>query len=218
MQYPLPLQLRIDVLHIQRVTGAPPPLPDLDSFAARRKADDRARLAATLAEAGKGDVKAFEELYRRTSAKLFGVCLRIFADRSEAEEALQDAYITIWNKAASFDVSRASPITWLATVTRNRAIDRLRARGKAGFASLEEASEVADPAPLADARLLADADDQALGGCIASLEARDADFIRSAFLRGATYVDLAERENLPLGTVKSRIRRALIKLRECLGS
>jgi RNA polymerase sigma-70 factor, ECF subfamily len=185
-------------------------------FAARRVADDRARLAATLVRAGQGDASAFEELYRRTSAKLFGVCLRIFADRSEAEEALQDAYITIWNKAATFDATRASPITWLATVTRNRAIDRLRASGKAGLAPLDEASEVADPAPLADARLLADADDRALTGCIETLEGRDADFIRSAFLRGATYADLAARDALPLGTVKSRIRRALMKLRECL--
>lgn len=185
-------------------------------FVQRRAAEERAQLADILTSTGRGNRAAFETLYQRTSTKLFGVCLRIFADRTEAEDALQDAYITIWNKAATFDPGRASPITWLATVTRNRAIDRLRQKGKAGLAPLDEANEVADPAPLAEARLLADAEDHALNGCIQTLESRDADFIRAAFLRGATYAELATRDAVPLGTVKSRIRRALIKLRECL--
>jgi RNA polymerase sigma-70 factor, ECF subfamily len=177
---------------------------------------DRAQLAARLEASGRGDAAAFEDLYRRTSAKLFGICLRIFPDRQEADDALQDAYITIWNKAGTYDAARASPITWLATVTRNRAIDRLRSRGKAGLASLDEASEIADSAPLAEAQLIASSEDKALHACVGALEARDAGFIRAAFMGGATYADLAVKEGLPLSTVKSRIRRALIKLRECL--
>jgi RNA polymerase sigma-70 factor, ECF subfamily len=176
----------------------------------------RARLADALLRTGRGDRSAFETLYRATSAKLFGVCLRIFPDRAEAEEALQDAYLTIWNKAASFESGRASPISWLVAVTRNRAIDRLRARGRAGLAPLDEAAEVADPAPLADAQLLSGDEDRSLHRCIDGLDGRDAHFIRSAFLGGATYADLATREGQPLGTVKSRIRRALIKLRACM--
>ncbi len=176
----------------------------------------RARLADALVRTGHGDRSAFEAVYRATSAKLFGVCLRIFPDRNEAEEALQDAYLTIWNKAASFESGRASPISWLVAVTRNRAIDRLRARGKAGMTSLDEAAEIADPAPLADAQLLASGENHVLHGCIEALERRDANFIRSAFIGGATYADLAAREGEPLGTVKSRIRRALIKLRGCM--
>jgi RNA polymerase sigma-70 factor, ECF subfamily len=176
----------------------------------------RARLADALVRAGRGDRSAFEAVYQATSAKLFGVCLRIFPDRHEAEEALQDAYLTIWNKAASFEAGRASPISWLVAVTRNRAIDRLRAKGKAGFASLDEAAEIADSAPLAEAQLLAAGEDAVLHGCINGLEQRDAHFIRSAFIGGATYADLAQREGEPLGTVKSRIRRALIKLRACM--
>lgn len=176
----------------------------------------RARLAEALLRTGRGDRLAFEQVYRATSAKLFGVCLRIFPDRNEAEEALQDAYLTIWNKAASFEAGRASPISWLVAVTRNRAIDRLRARGKAGLTSLDEAAEIADPAPLADARLQTDGEDRMLNGCIEDLEQRDARFIRSAFMGGATYAELAHREGEPLGTVKSRIRRALIKLRACM--
>lgn len=176
----------------------------------------RARLAEALIRTGRGDRSAFEAVYKATSAKLFGVCLRIFPDRNEAEEALQDAYLTIWNKAASFETGRASPISWLVAVTRNRAIDRLRARGKAGMTSLDEAAEIADPAPLADAQLLASGEDNVLHGCIEGLERRDAHFIRSAFIGGATYADLAAREGEPLGTVKSRIRRALVKLRGCM--
>lgn len=179
-------------------------------------AERRARLADNIIRAGQGDRAAFETVYKATSAKLFGVCLRIFPDRNEAEEALQEAYLTIWNKAASFEAGRASPISWLVAVTRNRAIDRLRARGKAGLASLDEAAEIADPAPLADARMLASSEDRVLHGCIEGLEHRDAHFIRCAFIGGATYADLATREGEPLGTVKSRIRRALIKLRGCM--
>jgi RNA polymerase sigma-70 factor, ECF subfamily len=176
----------------------------------------RAKLAEALLRTGQGDRSAFETVYKATSAKLFGVCLRIFPDRNEAEEALQDAFLTIWNKAATFESGRASPISWLVTVTRNRAIDRLRSMGKAGLTPLDEAAEVADPAPLAEAQLLARSEDAVLHHCIGGLEQRDAHFIRSAFIGGATYADLAHQEGQPLGTIKSRIRRALIKLRMCM--
>lgn len=176
----------------------------------------RAKLVDALIRTGRGDRTAFETLYKTTSAKLFGVCLRIFPDRIDAEEALQDAYLTIWNKASSFEAGRASPVSWLVTVTRNRAIDRLRLRSRTGFTSLDQASEIVDPVPLADAQLLAASEQASLAGCIDALEQRDAHFIRSAFMGGATYADLAKREGQPLGTVKSRIRRALIRLRLCL--
>jgi RNA polymerase sigma-70 factor, ECF subfamily len=176
----------------------------------------RARLNDALLRTGRGDRSAFESLYRATSAKLFGVCLRIFPDRNEAEEALQDAYLTIWNRASSFQSGRASPISWLVAVTRNRAIDRLRAAGKAVYVPVDEANEIADTAPRADAQLFAASEDKILHGCIEGLEPRDAHFIRSAFLGGATYAQLADAESAPLATVKSRIRRALIKLRACM--
>lgn len=176
----------------------------------------RARLTDALVRTGEGDRSAFETVYKATSAKLFGVCLRIFPDRAEAEEALQEAYLTIWNKAASFEAGRASPISWLVTVTRNRAIDRLRSKGKVGLTALDEAAEIADPAPLADAQMLVASDNRVLNGCIEDLNQRDAHFIRCAFVEGATYAELASSEDEPLGTVKSRIRRALIKLRSCM--
>src|SRR6195256_2922690 len=87
----------------------------------------RSQLAAALARVATGDRAALRLVYQDTSAKLFGVCLRILNDRSEAEDVIQDVYLTVWRKAGSFDPSRASPITWLVAIARNRAIDRLRA-------------------------------------------------------------------------------------------
>ncbi len=178
---------------------------------------DRGLLSDALVKTGGGDRAAFEFVYRKTSAKLFGVCLRIFPERAEAEEALQDAYINIWNRAGRYEPGRFSPISWLVAVTRNRAIDRLRSGGKMRAAPIEAASLIADNAPLADAMLQSQDDDNALQACIETLESRDAIFIRAAFLNGMTYAELADQEALPLGTVKIRIRRALLKLRNCLG-
>ena len=92
----------------------------------------RSQLAAALVRVAGGDRAALRIVYQDTSAKLFGVCLRILKDRSEAEDVLQDVYLTVWRKAATFDPGRASPITWMVAIARNRAIDRLRARGAGG--------------------------------------------------------------------------------------
>lgn len=189
---------------------------DAIQMAIARATRERELLSDALGRVGIGDRKAFEFLYRRTSAKLFGVCLRIFGNRNEAEEALQDAYLTIWNRAAAFDRDRASPISWLVAVTRNRAIDRLRARDKGKSVDLEEALAIPDPSPNAE-KLLSEKDNaRVVDTCIERLDDRDANFIRAAFWNGRTYADLAVAESTPLPTVKSRIRRALIKLRHCL--
>lgn len=189
---------------------------EVSQLASARAVRERDLLSDALARVSLGDRKAFEFLYRRTSAKLFGVCIRIFGERSEAEDALQDAFLTIWNRAAAFDRAKASPISWLVAVTRNRAIDRLRARERGKPVPVDEAFAIADPAPDAEAQLAAAGDRRAVTHCIDRLDARDAGFIRAAFWQGRTYADLAVAEASPLPTVKSRIRRALIKLRHCL--
>jgi RNA polymerase sigma-70 factor (ECF subfamily) len=176
----------------------------------------RARLVAALAAVATGDRRAFHELYQRTSAKLYGVCCRILGEGQDAEDALQEAYANVWRRADRFDASRASPITWLAAIARNAAIDKLRARGTRGTAPVEDAFEIADTAPLADT-LVEQADDaRRLHGCLGELARGEASLIRTAFLEGASYPELAARAGEPLGTIKSRIRRALIKLRACL--
>src|SRR5215831_3598924 len=89
--------------------------------------ENRSQLVAALARVAGGDRAALQTVYQGTSAKLFGVCLRILNDKSEAEDVLQEVYLTVWRKASSFDPARASPITWLVAIARNRSIDRLRA-------------------------------------------------------------------------------------------
>lgn len=177
----------------------------------------RDELAVALVQAGQGDRSAFRTVYEATSAKLFGVCLRILPDRQTAEDVLQDTYVTVWRKAASFDASRASPITWLVTIARNRAIDRLRsAAPMRNAAPVEDAHDLADSGPLAS-DLVEQADEAArLNGCLETLEDRARAVIRTAFFEGATYDELARRENVPLGTMKSWIRRGLMRLRSCL--
>lgn len=177
---------------------------------------DAASLAVTLERVADGDRSAFEEVYRRTAVKLFGVCLRILPMRQEAEEALQEAYLLVWRKAATFDATKGSAMTWLITLTRNRAVDRLRGAGRFVAGPIELADQVPDPAPAASTRLEISQDERRVAECIEMLGAGDAALIRTAFFEGATYADLAQRAAKPLGTIKSRIRRALLMLRDCL--
>ena len=176
----------------------------------------RERLAHALAAVARGDRTAFHQVYQSTSAKLYGICCRILGEGQDAEDALQEAYVNVWRRAERFDASRASPITWLAAIARNTAIDRLRARGNRSTAPIDEAFEVEDTAPRADAMIEEAGESARLYGCLGELGGRDAALIRTAFLEGATYPELADRAQEPLGTIKSRIRRALMKLRECL--
>jgi RNA polymerase sigma-70 factor (ECF subfamily) len=194
--------------------GACQTLPMNDAPRATRQ---RGRLADDLMKVAGGDRSAFAEVYRSTSAKLFGICLRILNNRSEAEEALQEAYVNVWRKAEAFDPARSSPITWLAALARNKAIDRLRARGSRPAEALGvEALALPDPAASAPERIEASEERRQLSRCIDELETNQARAIRTAFFRGATYAELAAEERVPLGTLKSWIRRGLLRLRECL--
>lgn len=175
----------------------------------------RGELVALLGAVGGGDQAAFAALYDRTSAKLYGVCVRLLGQGPEADEVLQDVYVTVWRKAERFDAGKASPITWLAVIARNKAIDRLRSRRMATD-TIDHASEVADDRPSALDLIEESQDRDRLTACVEELDDRPQAMIRAAFLDGCTYSSLASREDVPLGTMKSWIRRALIKLRECL--
>jgi RNA polymerase sigma factor (sigma-70 family) len=176
----------------------------------------RARLAQALARVADGDRAALEYVYRATSAKLFGIIVRILDDRGDAEDVLQEVYVSLWQKAGSFDASRASPITWLGIMARNRAIDRLRSKRARSAGPLEEAGDIADGSPRADALMESASESSRLSACLAQLAAKQSDALRSAFFGGFTYAELAQRAKVPLGTMKSGIRRALLQLRECM--
>ena len=180
---------------------------------------DEARqfLVGRLQAVAEGDRSALRDLYDKTSAKLFGVCLRILPDREEAEDVLQEVYLTVWNKAERFDPMRASPITWLATIARNRAIDRLRAIGPRAYdRPVDEALDLAAADPDALTVLERTEENQQLVDCLNTLDERAKGAIVSAFYGGQTYEELALREKTPLGTMKSLIRRGLAKLKGCL--
>jgi len=180
----------------------------------------RTRLAAALAMVGRGDRAALRQVYEMTAAKLFGICLRICGERASAEDVLQTVYIKVWERAGQFDAARASPITWLATIARNAAIDwRRSVAGRAARDTLPEqaAFAVADDTPRADQSLVAAEEGDRLHHCLGELEDRTRVCIRAAFFDGSTYAELAARENVPLGTMKSWIRRGLLRLKDCLG-
>jgi RNA polymerase sigma factor (sigma-70 family) len=178
----------------------------------------RTKLTALLLRVSRADRAALHELYRLTSAKLFAVCLRILMDRTEAEDVLQEVYLTIWNKAAQFDAERGlSPMTWMISIARNRALDRLRAK-KRRFGDLDEAAEIPDISPLADAVLATRQTAELLAACLQQLDARAEAAIRGAFFGGQTYELLARTAEIPLGSMKSLIRRGLMRLRLCLES
>ncbi len=172
-----------------------------------------AELSALLARAATGDQAAFQQFYDRTAAKLFGIIVRILVERGDAEDVLQEVYVTVWRKAAEFDAARASPVTWVATIARNRAIDRLRARGSRPAAPIDDAMDVRDDSPGADILLEAAGEAARVQTALAALEPRHADAIRSCYFEGLTYEALAVREGVPVGTLKSWVRRGLLRMR-----
>jgi RNA polymerase sigma-70 factor, ECF subfamily len=179
----------------------------------------RAAHGELLAQVALGNRAAFETLYRTTADKLFGICVRVLNERAEAEEVLQEVFTAVWRKAAQFDPDKASAMSWLSTMARNKAIDRLRAQPmRAALMTLDVAEELADPgaSPAQQAEALTDSD--RLARCLDELEPRRRSLIREAFFGGFTYEELATRARAPLGSIKSWIRRGLLQLRTCLES
>jgi len=178
----------------------------------------REALRADIARLAGGDQSALERIYQATSAKLFGICLRILGDEREAEDALQETYVDLFRRAGRYDAARASPISWLACMARNRAVDRLRAGGKvrAGAVAEDAAYDVPDGDLPADAKLELDERDARIHHCLGKLEERQQSAIRRAFLGGETYAQLAKQDEIPVSTVKSRVHRGLAALKTCI--
>jgi RNA polymerase sigma factor (sigma-70 family) len=186
-------------------------------------------LSRLLARIALGDRGAFEALYRKTSASVFGVVLRINTDRGEAEEVLQEVYVNVWRSAGSFDVARSQPMAWLMSVARNRTIDSLR-RHKAEPATTSRFQSVGDdpddeqdilqsipseePGPM---ELLSRAGEVAnLERCMQALSREQRASIALAYYQGFSHQEIAQSLKQPLGSVKSWVRRGLLSLRACL--
>jgi RNA polymerase sigma-70 factor (ECF subfamily) len=190
----------------------------LEASTTSRSVGQGTPLEVLLSQVALGNRDAFEALYRGTAGQLFGICLRVLSERSEAEDALQDVYTTVWRKAAQFDATRASATAWLAMIARNKAIDRLRSMpARKVQTDIELAHELEDPGASPPQQAQAATDRVQLERCLDQLEPRRRALIRAAFFEGCTYEELATRLKSPLGSVKSWIRRSLLQLRECLG-
>lgn len=162
------------------------------------------------------DRVAFDRLYAATSTKLFGTCLRVLNDRPEAEDVVQEVFVKIWLKADRFAVTGQSPMSWLIAVARHQAIDRLRMRREAVGGLDDAALEIRDPAPGPEASAVAAAENRRLDGCLEQLEADKAGAVRAAYLDGDSYADLSARYDVPLNTMRTWLRRSLMRLKECL--
>ena len=170
------------------------------------------------------DRAAFRLLYSQTSSKLMGVLLRILATRTEAEDALQEVFTRVWLRAARYDAMKGRGMTWLISIARNHAIDRLRARPEDVKAlardedDLDPMEHVADTAPTAETRMIAAGEARRIAVCFDMLPPDRAEAVRGAYLNGLSYVELAERHDVPLNTMRTWLRRSLLRLKECLGA
>lgn len=178
-------------------------------------------LAKLLARAGRGDETAFADLYKATAPKLYGVAVRTLGRRDWAEEVLQDCFVKIWQHAAEYGAEFSQPMTWLTSIVRNRCIDWLRRPREEALPEDEDGEPVIDladerPGPLM--RLLDTEDCAWLARCMEKLVPRERQSIALAFFHGLSHSELAAHLALPIGTVKTWIRRGLEQLKECLAT
>ncbi len=186
--------------------------------------DERQKVDAELVQRiARGDRQAFSDLYDRFSGPLYGAALRVIRDPSEAQDIVHDAFVTLWEKASTFDTSRGNAFSWAVTLVRNRAIDRVRMRRRRaellaasapsdlGYSESGGAGSGSDSAQLGD-------ESRAVRAAVASLPLEQKRAVELAFFGGLTQEEIAHKLSEPLGTVKARIRRGLMKLRDSLAN
>jgi RNA polymerase sigma-70 factor (ECF subfamily) len=178
-------------------------------------ADDRALLRGVAA----GDKEALRQLYDRHSAVLFALALKVLTDHAEAEDVLQEAFVQVWKTAGSFDEGRGKPLGWLIMLTRSRAIDRLRSRKtrtRVTESAAKDALQTGEARTPADEALVSEGQ-RAVRAALKSLPPEQRVAIEMAYFGGLTQFEIAQQLSQPLGTVKTRIRNGMIRLRELLG-
>ena len=174
------------------------------------------KLAGLIARTALGDRAAFAELYHASAAKLFGVSLRIVRERPLAEEALQDSFVNIWNHASDYARAKSAPMTWMTAIVRNRSLDIVRRSREEPDVDDELTASLTDeragPAREAEARAQA----HAIDDCLRELDAEQRQTIALAFYHGLTHSELAAHLRRPIGTVKTHVRRGLLRIKDCL--
>jgi RNA polymerase sigma-70 factor, ECF subfamily len=188
-------------------------------------ASDRSQEEAdreVLALVARGDQRAFSRLYDRLSGPLYSLALRMLGDAAEAQDALQDVFLQLWRRAGSYDADQSSVFSWAILMTRSRVIDRLRARGRRLRVVSASTDDDASRAAIADASTVESAADTAdrneeavrVRSSVSKLPAEQREAIEMAFFNDLTHDEIAAALGQPLGTIKARIRRGLLKLRE----
>jgi RNA polymerase sigma-70 factor (ECF subfamily) len=179
---------------------------------------DDEQLVALFARIVHQDQRALERLYDTTAPRVHGLVLRIVGRRALAEEVVEDTFWQVWRQAARFDPARGRPMTWLLAMARSRAIDALRRDQRFRHDELpdDDVADGAECAPPPQDLLAATRDHAAVHAALAALDARSRQLVALAFFRGLTHEEIALQQALPLGTVKSLIRRALQQLRRAL--
>lgn len=176
--------------------------------------DSNPSLESLLAQTARGDRRAFQQLYRGSSAHLFGAALRIVQDRSLAEEAVQEAYLQIWNNAGTYRAETAPALAWMATIARYRALD-IRRRLPAFQISLDENPALGE-LPAAGMAPGEGHLEPMLDECLNQLSEQGRQAVLLTYTEGHTHAELARKLKAPLGSVKSWVRRGLLQLRDCL--
>jgi RNA polymerase sigma-70 factor (ECF subfamily) len=187
----------------------------LDVLAARSKSTLRAELAEALEKTGRGDRAAFAKIYTMTARKLYGIVVRILGRRDLAEDVLQEVYLRVWQHAREFDRAAGSPITWLATIARNRALDEGKRKTTRSLNDFPEVLQLASADdPLADVEL--NEEHSRLLACLDELQPEKRHLILLAYYYGMTREEIAHHTGRPVATVKTWLRRSLAQLRERL--
>jgi RNA polymerase sigma-70 factor, ECF subfamily len=208
--------------HTSRREAMPPPRMS-PSQASEPSAEDRNReQAALVAAMARGDQTAMGNLYDQLSGPLYSLAHRMLGDAAEAQDLTQDIFLQLWRTAASYEPSRGSVFSWAATLIRNRAIDRIRMRQRRSELLAEAAPDLQPSAPGGEAdsagSLWLQEKSAAVRSALAEIAPDQKQAIELAFFGGLTQQEIAARLNEPLGTIKARIRRGLLKLKERLPS
>ena len=178
-------------------------------------------LIALIDRIALADEKALRELYEMTSSKLYGVAVRVVTNREWAEDVLQEAFINIWKIAGDYKATLSPPMAWMALVVRSRGLDFLRRRASERADRMQELDDVISDTVAGDSPNpidVAQASEQAIAlhNCLSQLDNKQREVVSLAYMRDMSHGELAEQLKLPLGTVKTWIRRALMQLRGCM--
>lgn len=175
----------------------------------------RAEIEELISRVALGEQAALSDLYDMTSAKLFAVSMRVLRTSEHAEDSMQEAYVKIWKNAGRYRVTGHSPMTWLITIARNTAIDRLRSqRNHADLGDYENSIAATSVTPEQSA--IATSEAGRVSQCLDALPEDRRRAITGAYLDGQTYAELAAQANVPLNTMRTWLRRGLLALRECM--